>query len=84
MKDSSSASVPSTPSVSVSACRGVRTVIVYLDKEGLGPEVLPRTEDVEDDLHDVGVLTRFSVWSKLMTLESRNVSQRGSYCRPKV
>ena len=50
---------------------------VYLDKEGLGPDGLPRTNDVEDDLHDVGVLTRLPVWSKLMTLESSNASQRG-------
>ena len=50
---------------------------VYLDKEDLGPEVLPRTENVEDDLHDVGVLTRFPVLSKLMNLESSNASQRG-------
>ena len=49
---------------------------MYLDKEGLGPEVLPHTDNVEDDLHDVGVLTRCPVWSKLMTLESSNACQR--------
>ncbi len=53
----------------------VHTVTVYLDKESLGPEDLHHENDVNDDLHDVGVLTRLPVWPKLVTLESVDVSQ---------
>jgi len=76
VKDSSSASVPCTASVSASVCSG-RTVSVHLDKEGLRPEGLSGTNDVDDDLHDVKVFTRLPVWTKITDLESTNVSQRG-------
>jgi hypothetical protein len=50
---------------------------VYLNKESLGPKVLPGTNDVEDDLHDVKVFTGLPVWTKIPTFKSSNVSQRG-------
>jgi hypothetical protein len=52
-------------------------VTVYLDKEGLRPEGLPSTDDVEDDLYDVEVFTRLPVWTKITALESSNESQCG-------
>jgi len=50
---------------------------VYLNKESLGPNGLPVTNDVEDDPHDIKVFTRLPVWAKVTTFKSTNASQRG-------
>ena len=50
---------------------------MYLNKESLGPNGLPGTNDVEDDPHDVKVFTRLPVWAKVTTFKSSDASQRG-------